>query len=69
MLMRWTNDTYVSTLRRVMNLTAKARLSISFFVWPNPHAQIACLETCTTGFSLRHTQPAKRASQPARQSG
>jgi len=32
MLMRWTNDTYVSTLHRVMNLSTKARLSISFFV-------------------------------------
>jgi isopenicillin N synthase-like dioxygenase len=47
MLMRWTNDTYVSTLHRVMNLSTKARLSISFFVWPNPRAQIASLETCT----------------------
>src|SRR6516162_11749574 len=49
MLMRWTNDTYVSTLHRVMNLSTKARLSISLFVWPNPRAQIVSLETCTAG--------------------
>lgn len=49
MLMRWTNDTYISTLHRVMNLSAKARLSIAFFVYPNPRAKIACLETCMVG--------------------
>jgi isopenicillin N synthase-like dioxygenase len=46
MLMRWTN---VSALHRVMNLSTKARLSISFFVWPNPRARIVSLETCTAG--------------------
>jgi len=46
LLARWTNDTYVSTLHRVMNRSATARLSISFFAYPNPRAEIASLESC-----------------------
>ena len=46
LLARWTNDTYVSTLHRVTNRGSTARLSISFFAYPNPHAEIASLESC-----------------------
>jgi isopenicillin N synthase-like dioxygenase len=46
LLQRWTNDVYVSSLHRVLNRGRAARMSISFFVYANPRAEIACLETC-----------------------
>lgn len=41
-LMRWTNDTYVSTPHRVVP-PPRARRSIAFFLDPNPDAMIAAL--------------------------
>jgi len=51
MLMRWTNDRWVSTLHRVVNppLTAgpaSRRQSLAFFHNPNPDAVIECLPGC-----------------------
>jgi isopenicillin N synthase-like dioxygenase len=51
MLMRWTNDRWVSTLHRVVNPPADARQtnrrqSLVFFHNPNPEAVVACLPTC-----------------------
>lgn len=50
LLMRWTNDRFVSTLHRVVNPPAEAvsssRLSIAYFVAPNYDAVIECLPTC-----------------------
>jgi isopenicillin N synthase-like dioxygenase len=51
MLMRWTNDRWLSTLHRVVNppLSAGAtsrRQSLAFFHNPNPDAVIECLPTC-----------------------
>jgi isopenicillin N synthase-like dioxygenase len=48
LLQRWTNDVYISSLHRVVNTGTAARSSISFFVYPNPHAEIQCLETCVS---------------------
>ncbi len=53
MLMRWTNDRWVSTLHRVVNPPAaqaarSRRQSLVFFHNPNPDAVIACLPTCTS---------------------
>ncbi len=45
-LMRWTNDTYVSTPHRVVSPPGKERFSIAFFLDPNPDAEVACLPTC-----------------------
>lgn len=45
-LMRWTNDTYVSTPHRVVNTGGRERYSIAFFLDPNPDAEVACLPTC-----------------------
>jgi isopenicillin N synthase-like dioxygenase len=45
-LMRWCNDTYVSTPHRVMNPPGRDRYSIAFFFDPNPEAMIACLPGC-----------------------
>ncbi len=48
LLMRWTNDRWLSNLHRVVNLPAgagasRARLSIAFFNHPNYDALIECL--------------------------
>lgn len=46
-LMRWTNDTYVSTPHRVVSPAGRERYSIAFFLDPNPEAIVECLPTCT----------------------
>ncbi len=49
LLMRWTNDRWLSNLHRVVNpppaAAARARLSIAFFNHPNYDALIECLPT------------------------
>lgn len=45
-LMRWSNDTYVSTPHRVTNAAGRERYSAAFFLDPNPDALVACLPTC-----------------------
>ncbi len=51
LMMRWTNDRWVSTLHRVVNppesVAARARrLSLGFFHHPNYDAEVACISTC-----------------------
>jgi isopenicillin N synthase-like dioxygenase len=51
LMMRWTNDRWVSTPHRVVNpsgagLVNSRRLSIGYFFNPSYDTQIACLETC-----------------------
>jgi isopenicillin N synthase-like dioxygenase len=53
MLMRWTNDRWVSTLHRVVNPPSEEaarsrRQSLVFFHNPNADAVVACLPTCTS---------------------
>ena len=45
-LMRWSNDTYVSTPHRVTSPPGRDRYSIAFFLDPNPEARIECLPGC-----------------------
>lgn len=45
-LMRWTNDTYVSTPHRVVNPAGRERYSVAFFLDPNPDAIVECLPGC-----------------------
>ena len=47
-LMRWTNDTYVSTPHRVVNASGRERYSVPFFLDPDPDAIVACLPGCAT---------------------
>jgi len=47
-LMRWTNDTYVSTPHRVLARPGRERYSIAFFLDPNPGTVVSVLPTCTT---------------------
>jgi len=51
LLMRWTNDTWISNLHRVVNPPAGAeltegRISIGFFQQPNYDAMIECIPSC-----------------------
>ena len=47
-LMRWSNDTYVSTPHRVTSPPGRDRYSVAFFLDPNPDAVIECLPGCST---------------------
>jgi isopenicillin N synthase-like dioxygenase len=52
MLMRWTNDRWVSTVHRVVNppeavRASTTRMSVAFFQVPNYDAEVRCLESCT----------------------
>jgi isopenicillin N synthase-like dioxygenase len=54
-LMRWTNDTYVSTPHRVVNRSVKERYSIAFFYDPNPDAIVETIPACAQlGESARY---------------
>jgi len=51
MLMRWTNDRWISTLHRVVNPSrdealGSSRLSMVFFHMPNYDTLISCLQNC-----------------------
>jgi len=46
-LMRWTNDVYVSTPHRVQ-IPARERYSIAFFLDPNPDAIVDVLPSCVS---------------------
>jgi isopenicillin N synthase-like dioxygenase len=43
----WTNDLFTSTLHRVYNQSAKARISVPHFASPNGATLIECLPSCT----------------------
>jgi isopenicillin N synthase-like dioxygenase len=45
-LMRWTNDIYASTPHRVTHRAPRERLSLAFFLDPNPDAEISAIPTC-----------------------
>ena len=45
-LRRWTNDQFLSTPHRAMNMSGQARYAIPFFIDPHPDTLITCLPTC-----------------------
>jgi isopenicillin N synthase-like dioxygenase len=52
-MMRWTNDTWISTMHRVVNPPPEiarehSRISFAYFVQPNYDAAIECIDSCTT---------------------
>jgi isopenicillin N synthase-like dioxygenase len=51
LLMRWTNDRWISNMHRVLNppraiAAASSRISIAFFHHPNYDAQVECIPSC-----------------------
>ncbi|NIR41318.1 MAG: hypothetical protein GWN79_25930 [Actinobacteria bacterium] len=48
MLARWTNDLYRSTPHRVVGPAAGDRISIPFFVNPDPATVVDCIPSCVT---------------------
>jgi isopenicillin N synthase-like dioxygenase len=53
-LMRWTNDTYVSTPHRVVSPRGRDRYSVAFFLDPNPDSLVACLPSCVTDGAAKY---------------
>jgi isopenicillin N synthase-like dioxygenase len=43
---RWTNDRFLSTPHRVMNMSGTDRYSIAFFFGPDLDRRLSCLPTC-----------------------
>jgi isopenicillin N synthase-like dioxygenase len=58
-LMRWTNDVYVSTPHRVVNRMNRERMSIAFFLDPNPEAIVAALPGCVSSEAPAHYPPVR----------
>jgi len=48
LLARWTNDRYVSTPHRVVSAGGAERMSIPFFVNPDPATPVTCIPSCVT---------------------
>ncbi|KAJ6037087.1 hypothetical protein N7540_001366 [Penicillium herquei] len=46
LMMRWTNDRYLSNLHRVINKSGKERFSVPFFFSGNPDYVVQCLPGC-----------------------
>ncbi len=62
MLMRWSNDVYVSTPHRVINPPSQDRYSIAMFCDPAPDTVIACLPSCCSEERTARYEPTTSAA-------
>ena len=46
LMMRWTNDLYLSNLHRVINKSGRERYSVPFFFSGNPDYLVKCFSQC-----------------------
>lgn len=46
LMSRWTNDRYPATMHRVVNRSDRDRYSIAFFMDPDYHTCVECLDSC-----------------------
>lgn len=46
LMMRWSNDKYISNLHRVINISGEERYSIPVFFSGNPDYEVKCLPNC-----------------------
>lgn len=46
LMMRWTNDRYISNLHRVINKSGRERYSVPFFFSGNPDYMVECIPEC-----------------------
>lgn len=60
-LMRWTNDTYISTPHKVVSPIGRDRYSVAFFLDPDPDVMVSCLPGCS-GEGRPAKYPAVRAA-------
>lgn len=51
LMMRWTDDRYISNLHRVINKSGVERFSIPFFFSGNPDFTVRCFDQCWKGDS------------------
>ena len=51
LMMRWTNDQYISNLHRVINKSGRERYSIPFFLSGNPDFLVECLPNYISGMN------------------
>lgn len=57
MLARWSNDTFISTVHRVLNTTGQERYSIPFFFGPAYDTVLNPLKTCIPDGDVAKYEP------------
>ncbi|WP_445681665.1 isopenicillin N synthase family dioxygenase [Radicibacter daui] len=57
LMMRWTNDLYLSTPHRVINASGRERYSIAYFFDPNYDAPIETIPTCIPAGEAARYEP------------
>ena len=66
LMMRWSNDRWVSTLHRVAvpppDTVSQDRISLVFFTNPNPDAMIRCIDECVEPGRRRSTRRSRPRS-------